>query len=94
MRNSPIIVWRLRECMANAGIESVQELHDRINCLDPKAIRYAFLARIVKRPPVRLNLNTLGLLARVLKCNPGNIVSLSIKDGERCGASKEVPERQ
>jgi DNA-binding Xre family transcriptional regulator len=74
MKTSTTICWQLRERMLEAGISSVQELHNRVKEIDPGALRYAYLARIVKQPPVRLNLKTLGLLARVLRCDPGDIL--------------------
>ncbi len=68
------VTWRLRECMKAANIETVTELHNRIQAVDPDAIKYAQLARIVDTPPARLNLQTLMVLTIVLGCRPGDIL--------------------
>lgn len=70
------VTWRLRECMQSAGVESVSELHRRIKAIDKNAINYAQLARIVARPPCRLNLQTLVVLTIVLSCRVSDILDV------------------
>lgn len=70
------VTWRLRECMKAAGIDSATELHRRITAIDKNAIKYAQLARIVDKPPARLNLQTLVVLTIVLGCRVGDILDV------------------
>lgn len=70
------ITWRLRECMQKAKIDSASELHRRIKLVDPNAINYAQLARMIDTPPARLNLNTLTVLTIVLSCRVSDILDV------------------
>ena len=68
------VSWRLRQCMQAAGIASVTELHAKLRKLDPSAVKYAQLARMIDSPPARLNLKTLTLLTVVLGCRVSDIL--------------------
>ena len=70
------VTWRLRQCMQAATIESVSELHRRMKQVDPAAINYAQLARIIDEPPARLNLQTLTVLTIVLSCKVSDILDV------------------
>lgn len=70
------VIWRLRECMRAAQIESVTDLYRRIKAIDPEAVKYAQLARIIDKPPVRLNLQTLAVLTIVLCCRVSDILDV------------------
>ena len=74
------ITWRLRECMHKAKIDSVLELHRRVTKVDPTAIKYAQLARMVDGPPIRLNLHTLTVLTVVLSCKVSDILDVPAPD--------------
>lgn len=74
------VTWRLRECMQRAKIDSASELHRRMKQVDPKAINYAQLARMIDTPPARLNLQTLTVLTVVLSCKVSDIMDVSPPD--------------
>lgn len=71
------ILWQLKERMTEVGFDRVVDLYDQIKRIDPGAVKYAQLARIVADPPARLNLRVLAVLCQVLDCRPGDIIDVA-----------------
>lgn len=66
--------WRLRECMNAAGVRTATDLYERLKRLDDRAVQYAQVARMINKPPARLNLRTLELLMTVLGCRVSELL--------------------
>lgn len=70
-----MIEWRLRVCMATAGVRFASDLHRRlVELLGDTAPSEAQVSRLVRTPPERLNLVTLAALCDVLDCEPGDLL--------------------
>ncbi len=70
-----MIEWRLRVCMANAGIRFASDLHRRlVEVLGQAGPSEAQVSRLVRSPPERLNLRTLAALCEVLDCEPADLL--------------------
>ena len=73
-----MIEWRLRVCMANAGIRFASDLHRRlVEILGGDAPSEAQVSRLVRTSPERLNLRTLAALCQVLACSPDDLLHLA-----------------
>lgn len=73
-----VIEWRLRVCMANAGIRFASDLHRRlVEVLGEHGPSEAQVSRLVRNPPERLNLRTLAALCEVLDCEPVDLMHRS-----------------
>lgn len=71
-----MIEWRLRMCMANAGVRFASDLHRRLVDVlgEDAAPSEAHVSRLVRSPPERLNLATLDALCAVLACSPADLL--------------------
>ncbi len=70
-----MIEWRLRVCMATAGVRFASDLHRRlVELLGDAAPSEAQVSRLVRTPPERLNLVTLAALCEVLDCDPADLL--------------------
>ena len=73
-----VIEWRLRVCMAVAGIRFASDLHRRLaEVLGDAGPSEAQVSRLVRSPPERLNLRTLAALCEVLDCEPADLLHRS-----------------
>ena len=73
-----MIEWRLRVCMAVAGIRFASDLHRRLaEILGDRGPSEAQVSRLVRSPPERLNLRTLAALCEVLDCEPADLLHRS-----------------
>lgn len=70
------VIWRLAECMKAAGIQSVRDLHEKMNKIDGESVEYSSMARMISEPPARLNLRTLVTLTIVLRCSVTDILDV------------------
>lgn len=68
--------WRLRVCMANAGIRFASDLHRQLVATlgEDSAPSESQVSRLVRHRPERLNLTVLGGLCAVLDCEPGDLL--------------------
>ena len=71
-------VWRLRERMRIAGIQTASELHREIKKIDSSSVNFAQFATLVDKPPARLTLRTVTALATVLQCQIGDILGVDL----------------
>jgi DNA-binding Xre family transcriptional regulator len=67
------IFWTLPTLMQQRGCYHTSDLHRRLSDAGLELSRQAIF-RLVKEPPERLALDTLGALCEALQCTPGDLL--------------------
>lgn len=69
--------WRLRELMEQRGFRETSQLRPLL-AERGVALSREQVFRLVKHPPERLSMRTLGALCDILGCTPNDLIELSV----------------
>lgn len=99
-------LWHLRVLMAAAGMFKTSDLVEPLRAAGIELSREQVF-RLVTKPPVRLNIEVLAALCRILGCTPADLIEVSLEltgavrrtdaatgsDGPSVGALRPIPAR-